>query len=61
MYWNLANFLIITGYELWLTLTWDVLKFHSCEEDAMKMKRLTLTWDVLKYIIGWHTAYTITD
>ena len=34
---------------LWLTLTWDVLKYKHTHFTHLSHKGLTLTWDVLKY------------
>ena len=33
---------------LWLTLTWDVLKYSDSVDNNKEDIRLTLTWDVLK-------------
>ena len=35
--------------KLWLTLTWDVLKYLKGRCGVKSAPWLTLTWDVLKY------------
>ena len=40
----------ISKYSLWLTLTWDVLKYSSSTRLERFSSRLTLTWDVLKLV-----------
>ena len=43
--------LLVIAYWLpiWLTLTWDVLKYINGEISGIKKFGLTLTWDVLKW------------
>ena len=36
--------------DVWLTLTWDVLKLVFDRWKINAFQRLTLTWDVLKYV-----------
>ena len=47
MYWNARIHLSQAGAP-GLTLTWDVLKLHSCNQGSVCCHWLTLTWDVLK-------------
>ena len=35
----------------WLTLTWDVFKYKTIEENKKSATGLTLTWDVFKWKI----------
>ena len=50
MYWNSISAGVLWA-DVWLTLTWDVLKFLDvCMESNLDI-RLTLTWDVLKFFI----------
>ena len=64
MYWNLPeehNRIL----DQWLTLTWDVLKYHVQSCIIIIQIRLTLTWDVLKcynikYIIEQTVWLTLT-
>ena len=48
MYWNLDLKILNHYYVIRLTLTWDVLKSNSADNELFIIDRLTLTWDVLK-------------
>ena len=47
MYWN-AKKAKIKLLSIWLTLTWDVLKYYQYQFKPNSEYGLTLTWDVLK-------------
>ena len=49
MYWN-PSAVILNKSRVWLTLTWDVLKYGNINQVDCSL-RLTLTWDVLKFAL----------
>ena len=55
MYWNCYYNFSAYHLRIWLTLTWDVLKYIYYRSLSRKSLRLTLTWDVLK----WMKCFTI--
>ena len=48
MYWNIKKS-FASGFNVRLTLTWDVLKSREQVVGTKVHLRLTLTWDVLKW------------
>ena len=48
MYWN-TSLPTSISFQVWLTLTWDVLKCVLVNTSFLPASWLTLTWDVLKY------------